>query len=161
MVDAAGDRLDDDVRFVRDVEESKALSQRKEPAVIISASGMLTGGRVLHHLKSIAPDPANCIVLPGYQAAGTRGATLVRGDDSVKIHGAYVPVRAQVVSLDLYSAHADRDGLLAWLRQLPRSPREVLCVHGEAVAADELRRRIEETLSLTARVPEHGERVSV
>ena len=88
------------------------------PKVIISASGMATGGRVLHHLKQYAPDPRNTILFAGFQAGGTRGAAMVAGAESVKIHGEYVPVRAEVKNLDMLSAHADADEILRWLQRL-------------------------------------------
>lgn len=148
-------------RLVTSVEGSKALNQKDGPMVIISASGMITGGRILHHLKRFGPDPANTVVLAGYQAAGTRGAALASGAPTVRIHGRDVPIRAEVALLDSMSAHADADGLLAWLRSAPRPPRQVLVTHGEPSAADVLRARIEHELGWAARVPEHGERIDV
>jgi metallo-beta-lactamase family protein len=143
--------------FTRTVDESKALCERRGPLVIVSASGMATGGRVLHHLKALAPDPANTILLPGFQAPGTRGAALASGAPSIKIHGSYVPVRAEVIQLDVFSAHADRDGLLEWLAACGRAPRRVFVAHGEPVASDALRLRIEEKLGYEAQVPEYLE----
>ena len=102
--------------YARSVEDSKALTANPMPKVIVSASGMATGGRVLHHLKQYAPDPKNTILFAGFQAGGTRGAAMVAGADSIKIHGEYVPVRAQVKNLDMLSAHADADEILRWLR---------------------------------------------
>lgn len=124
---------------VNSVEESRRLNELRHPAVIISASGMATGGRVVHHLKAFAPEARNTIVLVGYQAAGTRGAALAAGADVIKIHGEQVPVRAEVVNLSVLSAHADRGELLAWAGRLPAPPRRVLLVHGEPVPADSLR----------------------
>ena len=112
------------VRVVTTVEQSKALNARKGPMVIVSASGMATGGRVLHHLIAFAPDPRNAIVLCGYQAGGTRGAALADGAKMVRIYGQEVPVNAEVVQLAAGSAHADADEMLAWLRSAPRQPRE-------------------------------------
>ncbi len=137
------------------------MSRRQEPAVLISASGMATGGRVLHHLKAFAPDPRNTILLTGYQAAGTRGASIAAGADSVKIHGEYVAIRAEVAAIHGLSAHADRDEILAWLADLRTPPRRVFITHGEPVPADALRRCIEERFGWTAIVPEHLERVSL
>lgn len=145
--------------MVRTIEESKQLNTRSGPMVIISASGMLTGGRVLHHLKSLAPSPGNTIVLPGYQAAGTRGAALAAGAEEVKIHGGYVPVRAEVVQFDMFSAHADRGDLLSWLGACERPPRSVFVVHGDPDASDALRLRIKEKLGFDASVPEHGQTI--
>jgi metallo-beta-lactamase family protein len=148
-------------RHVHTADESRALNSRKGPMIIISASGMATGGRVLHHLTAFAPDARNMILLPGFQAAGTRGASLAAGADAIKIHGEYVPVRAEVVKMDSLSAHADYVEILDWLRRFRRPPCVTFVTHGEPAAADELRRRIEETLHWTVRVPEHAEQVSI
>ena len=141
--------------FVRSVEESRELAARRDPHVVISASGMATGGRVLHHLRALAPDARNTILLPGFQAVGTRGADLAAGAAALKIHGALVPVRAQVVQLDLLSAHADREDLCAWLAAAPREPREVFLVHGEPGASDALRRTLKVQRAREPRVPEY------
>jgi metallo-beta-lactamase family protein len=148
-------------RLVRTAEESKALANLRMPSVIISASGMATGGRVLHHLKRIAPDRRNHILFVGFQAGGTRGARMVAGADEVKIHGQWYPVEAEVTQIDSYSAHADADEIMAWLSRLRRQPSQVYVCHGEPEAADALRQRIEETLGWPARVPEHMESVDV
>jgi metallo-beta-lactamase family protein len=142
-------------RVVNSVEESRELNNLRFPAVIVSASGMATGGRVVHHLKAFAPDRRNTILLAGYQAAGTRGAALADGAREIKIHGAWVPVRAEVVSLGALSAHADRDELLRWLARLPRAPKRVFVTHGEPVAADRLRQAIEENHGWPCTVAEH------
>ena len=147
--------------YVRDVEESKRLDRDSMPKIIISASGMATGGRVLHHLKHYAPNPRNAIVLAGFQAGGTRGAALKAGAAELKIHGDYVPVRAEVVSLDMFSAHADRDELLRWLGGFEKPPRTTFVTHGEPEASDALRHAIKERLGWRVRVPEHGERVDL
>ena len=147
--------------YVRSVEESKALTVNSMPKVIISASGMATGGRVLHHLKSYAPDAKNTILFAGFQAGGTRGAAMVGGADSVKIHGQYVPVRAEVKSLEMLSAHADADEVLRWLKGFKKPPRTTFITHGEASASDVLRHRIEEELGWTCVVPEHGQQVGL
>ncbi|MDH3521232.1 MAG: MBL fold metallo-hydrolase, partial [Myxococcales bacterium] len=131
------------------------------PLVIISASGMATGGRVLHHLKALAPDPSNTILMPGFQAPGTRGAALVAGAEAIKIHGRYVPVRAQVIPLDIFSAHADQDDLVRWVGACRVPPREVFVVHGEPSASDALRHRIQEALGYRASVPAYGERAGL
>lgn len=148
------------VRFVNTVEESKSLNALKYPSIIVSASGMATGGRVLHHLKAYAPDPRSTILFVGFQAAGTRGAAMVAGASEIKIHGAYVPVRADVVALDMLSAHADRNQLLAWLDELP-APKRVFVTHGEPVAADSLRLAIQERYGFDAGVPDHGQTVDL
>jgi metallo-beta-lactamase family protein len=147
--------------YVRSVEESKALTADPVPKVIISASGMATGGRVLHHLKRYAPDPKNTILFAGFQAGGTRGAAMIAGVDSVKIHGEYVPVRAQVNNLDMLSAHADADEIMRWLRGFKAAPRMTFITHGEPSASDALRHRIEEELGWPCLVPDHGQKVEL
>jgi len=144
-------------RYVHDVEASKALDTNPMPKVIISASGMATGGRVLHHLKHYAPDPRNMILFAGFQAGGTRGAAMIDGAESVKIHGQYIPVRAEVDNLQMFSAHADCDEIMRWLGGFESPPRETFVVHGEPTAADALRHRIEEELGWSCHVAEHGE----
>lgn len=148
-------------RFIASVEESKQLNREKGPMVIISASGMLTGGRILHHMKEFAPDPRNAILLPGFQAAGTRGEALQRGADEIKIHGNYVPIRAEVLHLDAFSAHADRDDLVAWVGSCTKPPEEVFLVHGEPVSTDALRQRIESKLGYDVTIPELGDVVDL
>ena len=147
--------------YTRDVEESKRLDQDPVPKVIVSASGMATGGRVLHHLKRYAPDRRNTIMLAGFQAGGTRGAALQAGATELKIHGDYVPVRAEVVSLGMFSAHADRDELLRWLGGFEKPPQMTFVTHGEPEASDALRHDIKELLGWPVRVPEHGERLAL
>lgn len=148
-------------KFVNSVEESKRLNALRWPAVIVSASGMASGGRVVHHLKAFVSDARNTVLFAGYQPAGTRGAAMLAGAETIKIHGEHLPVRAEVVNLDLLSAHADRAGLLAWLRRLPRPPRQIYVTHGEPVAADSLRQAIEEQFRWPCVVPEHMETVDV
>ena len=148
-------------QLVHTADESRALNGRAGPMIIVSASGMATGGRVVHHLKAFAPDARNMIVLPGFQAAGTRGAALAGGATELKIHGAYVPVRAEVVKMDSMSAHADYTEILEWLRGFKRPPKRTFITHGEPAAADELRRRIEETLGWTVSVPEYGDKAEL
>ncbi len=123
--------------------------------LILSASGMATGGRVLHHLAHHAGDHRNMIVLTGYQAPGMRGATLASGAARLRIHGREVAVHAEVVQLQSASAHADASQLLAWLRTMPSPPTQVYVVHGERGPADELRKHIGHELGWRARVPEH------
>lgn len=140
-------------RIVATPDESKALNERHGPMIIVSASGMATGGRVLHHLKAFAPDERNLILLTGFQAAGTRGAALEQGAEEIRIHGAYVPVRAEVVNVDTLSAHADYSEVLAWLGRMPKPPRHAFVTHGEPASADALRGRIEHQLGWSASVP--------
>jgi len=143
--------------YVREVEESRALTNNPVPKVIISASGMATGGRVLHHLKRYAPDRRSTILFTGFQAAGTRGAAMVAGADSVKIHGEYVPVRAEVQNLSMLSAHADADEILRWLGGFKAAPRMTFISHGEPEASEALRQRIEAELGWPCKIPEHLE----
>lgn len=142
--------------MVNSTDESKALASRHGPMVILSASGMATGGRVLHHLAQHAGNHRNMIILTGFQAAGTRGAALAGGAESLRIHGRDVPIKAEVVQLQSASAHADSDQLLAWLRALPEAPAQVYVVHGEPEQSDALRKRIKHELGWRAVVPEHG-----
>ncbi|MEK8030039.1 MBL fold metallo-hydrolase [Ideonella sp. DXS29W] len=146
--------------IVSTVEESKKLNSLRVPAVIISASGMASGGRVLHHLKAFAPDERNSLIFAGFQAAGTRGASIVAGAPTVKIHGEHIPVRAEVHQIDSFSAHADRQELLAWVGAMPSAPRQVFVTHGEPVAADSLRQAIEERHGWHCRVPEYRDTVA-
>ncbi len=143
-------------KIVTSVDESKRLNELRWPAVIVSASGMATGGRVVHHLKAFVSDARNTVLFAGFQPAGTRGAAMLAGVDSIKIHGAYLPVRAEVVNLEMLSAHADRAGLLAWIGRLPHAPKQVYVTHGEPVASDSLRLAIEEQFHWPCLVPEHG-----
>lgn len=148
-------------RLVNTVEESKALNRRKGPMIIVSASGMATGGRVLHHLIAFAPDPRNAIVLSGFQAGGTRGASLASGAKSIRIYGEDVAVNAEVVQLTSASAHADGNEILSWLRSAPKPPRRVFITHGEPEAAEELRVRIDRELHWDAHVPDYREVVDL
>lgn len=141
------------------VAQSQALNDPAEPCIVISASGMASGGRVLHHLKQQLPNPRNTVVLTGYQAVGTRGRALAEGASEVKIHGRYVRARAEVVMEDQFSVHADADEILDWLRLLPLPPRTVYVVHGELGASQALASRIRSELDWCAVVPRQGERV--
>jgi metallo-beta-lactamase family protein len=140
-------------RYARTVDESKAINASPIPKVIISASGMATGGRVLHHLKAYVGDPRNAVLLSGYQAPGTRGDRLARGESSLKIHGRDWPVRAEIVQLDTMSAHADYTEILDWLKSFRSPPRKVFITHGEPTAAEAMRQHIAETLGWEATVP--------
>ncbi len=147
------------VKFVRTPEESKALNERKGPMLIISASGMLTGGRVLHHLKAFAPFPENTILLTGFQSAGTRGDALQRGVKEIKIHGQYIEVNAEIKVLDNMSAHADFGEIIQWFKQSKIHPKKVFVTHGESIAADEFRRRLSEVFGWQCSVPDQAEKV--
>ena len=146
-------------KMVHTPEESRALNGREGPMIIVSASGMATGGRVVHHIRAFAPDPRNMILFPGFQAAGTRGAAMTGGAEAVKIHGEYVPVRAEVVRMDSLSAHADYAEIIGWLAGFGRPPRAVFVTHGEPAAADEMRRRVRDALGWNCTVPGLGDSV--
>lgn len=157
-----GDPFDPgELHLVHSPEESKRLDLVDRPCVIISASGMATGGRVVHHLQQLAPNPRNLILLPGFQVAGTRGRALLDGARALKMYGGYVPVRAEVVGLPEFSAHADADELLAWLRTAPRPPRTCYVVHGEQQAADALAARVDAELGWCAAAARQDEQVLV
>ncbi|MBF9066803.1 MBL fold metallo-hydrolase RNA specificity domain-containing protein [Streptacidiphilus fuscans] len=145
---------------VRSVEESMALQRSTKPCVIVSSSGMATGGRVVHHLERVLPDPRNAVLIVGFTAEGTRARNLIEGARSLKMFGGYVPVRAQVVDIGGFSAHADADEVIAWLRGAPE-PKTVYVVHGEPQASAALRDRIERELGWNAVVPTSGERVLI
>lgn len=145
---------------VTSVDESKLLNLRGGPMVIISASGMLTGGRILHHLRAYAPDRRNAIVLTGFQAGGTRGSDLLGGARCLRIFGEDVPIAAEVLSIQSMSAHADADELIEWMKPAD-PPTQVFLVHGEPTAADALRARISRELGWRVRVPEHQETVAL
>jgi len=143
------------VKIVATVEESKALNHMRTPMVIIAASGMATGGRVLHHLQTFAPDPRNTILFAGFQAGGTRGAAMLAGAESIRIFGQDIPVGAQVSQLDNLSAHADADEITAWLSHFESPPRRTFITHGEPDAADALRRRIKDRFGWPCSVPDY------
>ncbi|MDJ0921565.1 MAG: MBL fold metallo-hydrolase [Henriciella sp.] len=147
--------------FTRSTADSKALDRDHEPKILISASGMATGGRILYHIKEYARDPRNTILFAGFQAGGTRGAHMLEGVTEIKIHGKYHPVRAEVANLHMLSAHADADEIMAWLDGFETPPRETFIVHGEPDAADTLRHRIEEEKSWSVTVAEHNEVVDL
>ena len=147
--------------YTRGIEESKELNQRNGPMVLLAGAGMLTGGRILHHLVAFAPDNRNTVVLTGHQAEGTRGADLLAGKREVKIHGRTVSVRAEVVTLDGLSAHADRSELLEWLGASPVQPRTAFLVHGEPRESDGFRVATEERLGLKVTVGEDRRTVAL
>ncbi len=144
-------------RFVRTVDESKALLRQRYPMVIIAGSGMVTGGRILHHLAYYGQHSRNTVVLSGFQAGGTRGASLAAGATSLKMFGEYVPIRSEVAQIEGLSAHGDQIDLLNWLGALGQAPQQVFVTHGEPQAADTLRLKIKETLGWKARVPDYRE----
>jgi len=146
--------------FCRSTDQSKAINDVAGPCIIVSASGMATGGRILHHLARRLIDPKNAVLLVGFQAAGTRGARLLEGAPSIKIHGEDVPVRARVVSISGFSAHADEDELCRWLATLPAPPRRTFLVHGEPTALAAAKARMDR-LGWASQVPRHLEEVEL
>ncbi len=140
-------------RYTEDVEDSKAINNNPYPKVVISASGMATGGRILHHLKNYAPDMKNTILLAGFQAAGTRGRALREGAKELKIHGMWVPVNAEVAQIDTLSGHADANELIRWLSGFRIPPKKTFIVHGEPDASEALRVLIGRELGWDSVVP--------
>jgi metallo-beta-lactamase family protein len=148
-------------RAVRTARESMEVTRSDHPAIVISASGMATGGRVLHHLESCLPDGRHTVLFVGFQAEGTRGRSLVDGAKSVKIHGAMVPVAARIARIDSMSAHADQAEIVRWLHTFKRPPRQTYLVHGEPAAQDTLKAHLETTLHWKVHAPQHGEKLDV
>lgn len=143
------------------VEDSKAINDVVGPHVIISASGMATGGRVLHHLRRLLPDSRNAVILVGYQAVGTRGQSLLAGVDRLKMFGEWIPVRASIHSVPAFSVHADRSELLDWLATAPTPPDRVVAVHGDPQASDSLTAAIREKFGWAAVAPADGDVISL
>jgi metallo-beta-lactamase family protein len=146
-------------RTVSSPHESRELTASKMPAIVISSSGMATGGRVLHHLKTALPNPRNTVLFVGYQAAGTRGRSLVDGVKSVKIHGETIPVQAHIEQIESMSAHADSQEILRWLGGFRQPPRQTFIVHGEPPAMEALQASVQSKLGWATKMPEHQERV--
>ena len=150
-----------DLHIMRTVQESKQIAGVSSRAIIISASGMATGGRILHHLARCLPDARNCILLVGFQAEGTRGRSLQDGAPYVKMHGQLIPVRAEIVSLAQFSAHAGRSELLRWLAGMPAPPKELFLVHGEPVAAQSLREAVQSQFGWNVTLPDYLQTVEL
>ena len=148
-------------KVVSTPEQSKALTADQGVSIILSASGMATGGRVLHHLKASLPDARDTVLFVGYQAGGTRGRKLVDGAPTVKIHGQVIPVKARIAKIDSMSAHADQSEMMRWLRTLPEAPKQLFLVHGEPGPMDALKARIEKELGWSAGTPSHGDTVNL
>lgn len=148
-------------KYVNTTEESKAIDTLKIPKIIISASGMATGGRVLHHLKVFCPDPKNTIIFTGFQATGTRGESMISGKTEVKIHGEMVPIRAKIVHLTELSAHADYQEILAWMKGFKHPPRTTFITHGELEASEGLKKQIEQSLHWNCVIPDYLDRVEL
>ena len=147
--------------YVRDTDSSKELSANRMPKVIISASGMATGGRVLHHIKAFGGDPRNTILFSGFQAAGTRGRALIEGQRQVKIHGDWIDIKAEVDELSMLSAHADADEIMRWLSGFRQPPARTFIVHGEPGGSKGLGERIERELGWKWHIPIMGERIDL
>ncbi len=147
-------------RYLTSVEDSKSLNEITYPHIILAGSGMITGGRILHHLKRLIGNHRNSVVLAGYQAGGTRGARLAAGETALKIHNSYYEVRARVYSLNGLSGHADYAEIIDWLKKTPILPGRVFLVHGEPEAADQMRIHLREQLDIDAHVAEMGETIS-
>ena len=143
--------------YTRDAEQSKNISASTDPKIVISASGMATGGRILHHLKAFAPDPRNTIMITGYQVPGTRGARIANGERFVRIYGEWIPINAQVADLAMLSAHADADELIRWASGFTSPPKKVFVVHGEPQPADTLRSRLGREFGWEAVVPRQNQ----
>lgn len=148
-------------RAVASAEESKQLTASDTSAIVISSSGMATGGRVLHHLKKTLPDPRNTVLFVGYQAVGTRGRRLVNGEGAVRIHGRDIPVNCRIELIESMSAHADSNEILRWLGGFTQPPRLTFIVHGEPAAMDALSATILDKLGWTTKMPAHGETVEL
>jgi metallo-beta-lactamase family protein len=153
--------LSPNLHFTRTTEESKKLNESRFPSVIISASGMATGGRILHHLAQKLPDPRNTVLFIGFQANGTRGQILKDGAREIKIHGEQVPVRAQIKSMESFSAHADSSEILRWLKTFHAPPKLTFVVHGEPGASEALASKIHEALGWKTHVPDLLESVEL
>ncbi|MBU2707147.1 MBL fold metallo-hydrolase [Zooshikella marina] len=154
-------RIDQYTHYVKTVAESIDLNTRQFPCVIISASGMASGGRVLHHLKAICGNYRNSIVFVGFQAPGTRGESMINGVDQVKIHGKYYPIKAEIHHLDNFSAHGDYKDILAWLKMIKSPPKCTFITHGEPAAADSLRLKIKDQLGWKCCVPSYRDSIEL
>ena len=149
------------VELCKSVQQSKAINNIKGPKIIVSASGMLTAGRVLHHLKRLAPDPKNLVILAGYQAPGTRGRDMLQGKPTVRVHGQDVHVRAEAMSVHGLSAHAGRSELLRWMEEADGQPKHTFLTHGEADSAFALAQDVRRKLGWEVSVPELDETIDL
>jgi metallo-beta-lactamase family protein len=145
----------------RTQEESKSLNAIDGPFILLSSSGMATGGRILHHLRQRLPDPKTTILFVGYQAEGTRGQHLQQGAKEIKMFGQMIPVRATIRTIDGFSAHADQAEILRWLQGFERSPQKTFIIHGEPKAANSLAQLIRDRLKWNVEIPAYGDRVEL
>ena len=143
------------------MEQSRALNDAREPCVIISASGMATGGRVVHHLERCLPDPRHTVLFVGFQGAGTRGQIIQSGARFVKMHGVEIPIRARIETMENLSAHADYGEILGWLGRFERPPQRTFMVHGEPRAAESLKQKITAQLHWSVTVPSYLEKLAL
>jgi metallo-beta-lactamase family protein len=149
------------LRFTESVQDSIALNRIESGAIIIAASGMCDGGRIRHHLKHRLPNPHNTVLIVGFQAAGTPGRALVDGARNIRLFGEDTPVRARIVTLGGFSAHADQSALLGWLSHIRQAPKDLLLVHGEPHALVALAAQIKNRLGWDARIPADSDRVEI
>lgn len=149
------------LRVIATIAESRKVQEDDRPSIIISSSGMATGGRVLHHLARLLPDERNTVLFAGYQAAGTRGRLLKEGATSTRIHGQEIPVRARIETIDSISAHADRNEILRWLKSFRKAPSLLCLVHGEPDPMDALKATVESELKWTVKTPGHRESIEI
>jgi len=160
--DGKGDPLNvHEFHLTRSVEESKAINNVRTPCIIISASGMVSGGRVLHHLAQRLPDARNAVILAGFQAEGTRGRALQEGAKSLKLYGQDVPVLAEIIQMGQFSAHAGKSELLRWMMALPAPPRQTYLTHGEPAAAQALQAAIQQKFQWKAAVARYLDTVTI
>ncbi len=148
------------LRVISTIAESRKVQEEDRPSIIISSSGMATGGRVLHHLKRLLPDPRNTVLFAGYQSVGTRGRQLKEGAKFTRIHGEDIPVNARIESIDSISAHADSNEVLQWLKSFKKAPSLLCLVHGEPIPMDTLKARVESELKWTVKAPNHRETIT-
>jgi metallo-beta-lactamase family protein len=141
-------------------QQSKELTASRRPSIVISSSGMATGGRVLHHMAAALPDARNTVLFVGFQSVGTRGRQLVDGARDVRIHGQSISVNARITKIDSMSAHADRGEIVRWLATLPAAPRRLCLVHGEPAPMDALKTLVQQRFGWAAETPQHLERLS-
>lgn len=155
------EKIDAITTYVKTTEQSIELTARREPSIIISASGMASGGRVLHHLKALVSNPIHTVLFMGYQAPGTRGFSLTSGTDQIKIHGDYYPINAEVLNLEALSSHADYKEMCHWLKQMKNKPGRIFLTHGDPQAADIFRQYLMDKFDLNVSIPSYLEKINL
>lgn len=148
-------------QFALTPEQSKRINESKYPSIIVSSSGMVTGGRIQHHLAQRLPDPRNTVIFIGFQAPGTRGFTIKSGAPEVKIFGEIIPIRAQIAALEQFSDHADTPELLQWLHTFPKKPGATYLVHGDPAASSQLRDTMAKELGWSVQVAQWMQKVPI